>query len=222
MATGLDLLKLKNELGFEPRTILDIGAQVGDFYRESKEVWPDSQIMMIEATQECEPHLKKTGGNYLIAVLSDSKKTIPFYKTRLAETNTGNSVYKELTSAYSDENLIVEERNTYTLDELYDGYTETFDLIKLDTQGSEIDIMNGGSRLIKNTSVIIVEVSHVQYNEKAPLVDEVGEYMESVGFIYNMEIGWTHSNAWQYVGASQVPKLVQRDLVFVNKELING
>jgi len=213
MATGLDLLKLKNELGFEPRTILDVGAQIGDFYRESKEVWPDSQIMMIEATQECEPYLKETGGNYLIAVLSDSKKTIPFYKTKLAETNTGNSVYKELTSAYSDENLIVEERNTYTLDELYDGYTATFDLIKLDTQGSEIDIMNGGSRLIKNTSVIIVEVSHVEYNEKAPLVDEVREYMESVGFIYNMEIGQTYSNEFN--------GLIQRDLVFVNKELIN-
>ena len=190
-----------------------MGAQIGDFYRESKEVWPDSQIMMIEATQECEPYLKETGGNYLIAVLSDSKKTIPFYKTKLAETNTGNSVYKELTSAYSDENLIVEERNTYTLDELYDGYTATFDLIKLDTQGSEIDIMNGGSRLIKNTSVIIVEVSHVEYNEKAPLVDEVREYMESVGFIYNMEIGQTYSNEFN--------GLIQRDLVFVNKELIN-
>ena len=213
MATGLNLLKLKHELKFEPRTILDVGAQIGDFYRESKEVWPDSQIMMIEATQECEPYLKETGGNYLIAVLSDSKKTIPFYKTKLAETNTGNSVYKELTSAYSDENLIVEERNTYTLDELYDGYTETFDLIKLDTQGSEIDIMNGGSRLIKNTSVIIVEVSHVEYNEKAPLVDEVREYMESVGFIYNMEIGQTYSNEFN--------GLIQRDLVFVNKELIN-
>ncbi len=214
MATGLNLLKLKHELKFEPRTILDVGAQIGDFYRESKEVWPDSQIMMIEATQECEPYLKETGGNYLIAVLSDSKKTIPFYKTKLAETNTGNSVYKELTSAYSDENLIVEERNTYTLDELYDGYTATFDLIKLDTQGSEIDIMNGGSRLIKNTSVIIVEVSHVEYNEKAPLVDEVREYMESVGFIYNMEIGQTYSNEFN--------GLIQRDLVFVNKELING
>ncbi len=213
MATGLNLLKLKHELKFEPRTILDVGAQIGDFYRESKEVWPDSQIMMIEATQECEPYLKETGGNYLIAVLSDSKKTIPFYKTKLAETNTGNSVYKELTSAYSDENLIVEERNTYTLDELYDGYTATFDLIKLDTQGSEIDIMNGGSRLIKNTSVIIVEVSHVEYNEKAPLVDEVREYMESVGFIYNMEIGQTYSNEFN--------GLIQRDLVFVNKELIN-
>ena len=168
MATGLNLLKLKHELKFEPRTILDIGAQVGDFYRECKQTWPDSQVMMIEATQECEPYLKDTGGNYLIAVLSDEKKTIPFYKTKLAETNTGNSVYRELTSAYSDDNLIVEDRETTTLDELYDGYTTIFDLVKLDTQGSEIDIMNGGSRLLKNTAVVILEVSHVEYNEKAP------------------------------------------------------
>ena len=212
MATGLNLLKLKHELGFVPRTILDIGAQIGDFYRECKQVWPDSQIMMVEATKECEPYLKDTGGNYLIAVLSDTKKVVPFYKTKLADTNTGNSVYKELTSAYSDENLIVEERTTYTLDELYDGYTATFDLIKLDTQGSEIDILNGGSRLIKNTTAIIIEVSHVEYNENAPLVDEVKEYMEKVGFVYQMEIGQTYSNKFN--------GLIQSDLVFLNKEFV--
>ena len=212
MSTGLNLLKLKHELGFEPRTILDVGAQVGDFYRECKETWPDSQIMMIEATQECEPYLKETGGNYLIAVLSDTKKVVNFYKTKVADTNTGNSMYKELTSAYSDDNLIVEKRTTYTLDELYDGYTTTFDLVKLDTQGSEIDILNGGSHMIKNTTAIIVEVSHVEYNENAPLVDEVKEYMESIGFVYNMEIGQTYSNEFN--------GLIQRDLVFVNKEFI--
>ena len=215
MATGLNLLKLKHELGFEPRTILDIGAQVGDFYRECKGIWPDSQIMMIEATKECEPYLKDTCGNYLIAVLSDEKKKIPFYKTKVADTNTGNSVYKELTSAYSDENLIVEQRNTYTLDELYDGYTAVFDLVKLDTQGSEIDILNGGSHMIKNTSVIIVEVSHVEYNEKAPLVDEVKEYMESIGFVFKMEIGRSYSNDFLTKDG-----VIQRDYVFVNKEFV--
>ena len=215
MATGLNLLKLKHELGFVPRTILDVGAQIGDFYRECKQTWPDSQVMMIEATQECEPYLKDTGGNYLIAVLSDEKKTIPFYKTKLAETNTGNSVYRELTSAYSDDNLIVEDRETTTLDELYDGYTTVFDLIKLDTQGSELDIMNGGSRLLKNTAVIILEVSHVEYNEKAPLVDEVKKYMENIGFIYNMEIGQSYSNDFQTSDG-----IIQKDLVFVNKEFV--
>ena len=95
---------------------------------------------------------------------------------------------------------------------MYDGYTATFDLVKLDTQGSEIDILNGGSHMIKNTTAIIVEVSHVEYNENAPLVDEVKEYMESIGFVYNMEIGQTYSNEFN--------GLIQRDLVFVNKEFI--
>ncbi len=34
--------------------------------------------------------------------------------------------------------------------------------------------------MIKNTTAIIVEVSNVEYNENAPLVDEVEEYMESI------------------------------------------
>ena len=66
--------------------------------------------------------------------------------------------------------------------------------------------------MIKNTTAIIVEVSHVEYNENAPLVDEVKEYMESIGFVYNMEIGQTYSNEFN--------KLIQKDLVFVNKEFV--
>ena len=124
-------------------------------------------------------------------------------------------MYKELTSAYSDDNLIVEERTTYTLDELYDGYTATFDLIKIDTQGSEIDILNGGSHMIKNTTAIILEVSHVEYNEKAPLVDDVVEYMNSIGFVYNMEIRRSYSTDFQTEDG-----IIQRDFVFVNKEFV--
>ena len=98
---------------------------------------------------------------------------------------------------------------------MYDGYTATFDLVKLDTQGSEIDIMNGGLHLLKNTTAIIIEVSHVEYNEKAPLVEEVKEYMESIGFIYNMEIGRSYSTDFQTEDG-----IIQRDFVFVNKEFV--
>ena len=75
--------------------------------------------------------------------------------------------------------------------------------------------MNGGSRLLKNTAVIILEVSHVEYNEKAPLVDEVKKYMENIGFIYNMEIGQSYSNDFQTSDG-----IIQKDLVFVNKEFV--
>ena len=75
--------------------------------------------------------------------------------------------------------------------------------------------MNGVLHLLKNTTAIIIEVSHVEYNEKAPLVEEVKEYMESIGFIYNMEIGRSYSNDFQTNDG-----IIQRDFVFVNKEFV--
>ena len=69
--------------------------------------------------------------------------------------------------------------------------------------------------MIKNTSVIIVEVSHVEYNEKAPLVDEVKEYMESIGFVFKMEIGRSYSNDFLTSDG-----IIQRDYVFINKEFV--
>ena len=52
----LKLSKLK-ELGFNPNTILDIGAHTGQFYSWAKNVWPQSFIWMIEANECHEPVL---------------------------------------------------------------------------------------------------------------------------------------------------------------------
>ena len=86
---------------------------------------------------------------------------------------------------------------------MYDGYTATFDLIKLDTQGSEIDILNGGSHMIKNTTAIIVEVSHVEYNEKHLWLMMSLSIWNSIGFVYNMEIGQTYSNEFNRINTKR-------------------
>ena len=41
------------------------------------------------------------------------------------------------------------------------------DLIKIDTQGSELDILNGSSEALKNIKYLIVELQHIQYNKNA-------------------------------------------------------
>ena len=56
------------------------------------------------------------------------------------------------------------------------------DLIKIDTQGSELDILKGAENTIKGVKHLIVELQHVQYNIGAKLVDESIEYIFSLGF----------------------------------------
>ena len=57
-----------------------------------------------------------------------------------------------------------------------------FDLIKIDTQGSELDILEGAQNTIKNTKGIILEVSLINYNENAPLIKDVLKYMGKIGY----------------------------------------
>ena len=211
MATGIRISDIANAYGFQPRTVLDIGAQIGDFSKECKALWPEISIFMIEATRECEPYLKEVGQPYKIAVLSDVKdKSVEFYKTTSAKTNTGNSLYKENTIHYEGEKLIIENRKTETLDQLF-GSDAQFDLIKLDTQGSELDIMRGGLDIVKRSIMIIMEMSHIEYNQGAPTFHEADKFMEEIGFKRGIQIGYSTNDRGE---------VFQEDFVYVNKKYI--
>jgi FkbM family methyltransferase len=57
-----------------------------------------------------------------------------------------------------------------------------FDLIKIDTQGSELDILKGGADILKNALLVEVEVEFVKQYAGQPLFGEIFEYMYKNGF----------------------------------------
>jgi|GEM_PF-915501 FkbM family methyltransferase len=56
------------------------------------------------------------------------------------------------------------------------------DFLKLDTQGSELDILRGGGDFLREISIIKCEVMFVQLYEGQPLFDEVVGTLASYGF----------------------------------------
>jgi FkbM family methyltransferase len=167
---------------FHPHRILDIGANIGQFHLESKHTFPDSFIFSIEALTECELNLKQITENYYIGLLAKDNNEYDFFSIKNNPTNTGNSIYKELTYFYSDDQLKIIKKKGIKLDDLFEDDSE-FDLIKIDTQGSELDIISGGLKLCSKAKGILLEVSLTQYNENAPLYDEVIQFMDEFGFI---------------------------------------
>ena len=168
------------KLGIEPIAILDIGAHSGQFYGWAKNTWPDSVIWMIEANEVHEQELKKlTAGKddeYLITTLGDKKREVTFYTRKDKPHTEGASYYKEA-NYWDIPQLVLEVPQTLQrLDDLFTKDT-TFEIVKMDTQGSELDILRGGKDLISRSSVVILEVSYVEYNLGAPLAKEVIEYM---------------------------------------------
>ena len=201
-------------LGIYPNNVLDIGAHSGQFYGWSKRVWPDVSVFMIEANPLHENKLKNMtfmmDDKYLIAALGDEEREVTFY-TRSDKPHTeGNSYYKE--ANYWDIPQLVQESKVtlQKLDNLFED-DSVFDIIKVDTQGSELDILKGGENLVSKTSAIILEVAYTEYNIGAPTYEDIVEYMNEIGFEEKMSIGEHYDN---------IDNIVQKDLLFTNKELV--
>lgn len=199
---------------FTPKTILDIGGHTGEFFTQVKEIFPETYVFIIEGNKECEPYLKKLGTQYLIRLLGKERKKTIFYKTSQDPLCTGNSIYKEITPHFSNNQLIQEEIEMRTIDDTFQEVTQ-FDLIKIDTQGSELDILEGGKKIAKKAKGILLEVSFTVYNEGAPLYNEVLDYMDKYGFVEKEtldEITWTKEQ--------HGVELKQKDLLFINKNIL--
>jgi FkbM family methyltransferase len=196
---------------FEPNSILDIGANVGQFYNEIKPIFPDSYYYLIEGNDSCEVVLESLNVDYSICLLSDIEKEVDFYIRKNEPRCTGNSIYRENTSFYDDDQIVIEKKQTKTLSNLLNN--QTFDLIKIDVQGSEIDIINGGLDIFKNAKGILMEISLIEYNQNAPTKEFVYNYMDKLGFTPIEHIG--------DINHPLTYELIQQDILFLNKNYDN-
>lgn len=201
----MDLSKITKY--FQPYRILDIGANIGQFHQIAKQTYPYSFIFSIEASHECESDLKRITDNYYIGLLAKDNSQYDFYSRKGHPTGTGNSIYRELTPFYADEHLDIIKKTGIMLDDLFEADSE-FDLIKIDTQGSELDIISGGLDLCKRAKGILLEVSLTQYNENAPLYEEVIKFMETIGF-----------KAVDILDESRNHGAYQQDILFIKNKL---
>lgn len=196
---------------FEPKSILDIGANVGQFYKESMIVFPNAYYYLIEGNESCEDVLRTLGVDYSINLLSDIAKQVDFYIRKNEPRCTGNSIYRENTSFYDDDQIIIEKKQTKTISNIF--LNKTFDLIKIDVQGSEIDIINGGIDIFKKAKGILMEISLVEYNKNSPAKEFVYKYMDNLGF-----------KPVELIGNINHPityELIQQDIFFLNKNYDN-
>ena len=173
------LQKLKS-FGFEPKNILDIGANKGKWTLEiKKKVFPKAEYTLIEAIdyEELDKLSDKHDNiNYKNILLDEIEHFVTWYEKR----NTGDSLFRENTGYFDDCKEI--KRTTTTLDKVFQK-NEVFELIKIDCQGAEIPILKGGNSLVQKSSVIILEVPFMgEYNIGAPNFYEHINYMENIGY----------------------------------------
>lgn len=169
---------------FTPTKILDVGACRGHWTDMAANLWPSAEITMVEADPRAYPYLEEHYPNNR-KVLKGAAAVPGNFKffARKGDhpQNAGSGSFMvELTDIFQSD-MEEFEVETDTLDNLFPG--ETFELIKLDTQGTELEIIKGGLDTIKRTQFIQIECSFVNYNQGAPMVADIVSDMRNVGFI---------------------------------------
>lgn len=176
---NIDRFEFLKQRGFTPTRILDIGAHQGTVAKQMKELWPGADILMLEANPYLEDTLKTIGIPYKICLLGNENKTVPYYLTKKWLLSSGNSIYREQTPDYSDEHIASIQLPMLKLDDVLKG--ESFDLIKIDTQGSEVDILTGGINVVKTAKYVIIECSLIEYNKGGNKIHDIFQFMTSQG-----------------------------------------
>jgi FkbM family methyltransferase len=170
-------------LGFAPPVIYDIGAFHGYWTKAVRKIFPAAQFVLFEANAENTPKLAASGERFIIAALgSEDGAEKNFYIPKNA-VMTGASLYKELSEHYSTDKLRIATVKTRRLDAVAAEHRlPSPDLIKLDVQGAELDVLAGAGPLLTHARALIVEVSLLAHNERAPLMAEVIAGIDRLGF----------------------------------------
>jgi FkbM family methyltransferase len=173
---------------FIPTTCLDIGANTGQFAIEWRKVFPRCEITSIEPNPYCEKGLKKIGVKYFQYGISDRVGELELILPKAKSKSKGASFYKEINfDKLSDEEILKIKVPITTLDTLF--VSDTFDVIKIDVQGAELDVINGGKSILERAVYVIIEVSLVPYNTGAPLADVIVRRMEDFDFFVQNIVG---------------------------------
>jgi FkbM family methyltransferase len=190
-------------LGAVISTVLDIGACRGDWTRAARKSLPDAAFTLVEPIEYPELLAADLRGCAVHhALLYRHECEVDWYSLR----NTGDSIYKERTQAYAG--VEPRRRSATTLEALL-GARASFDLIKLDVQGAEIDVMKGGEALVHRAAFVLLEVPFMgQYNAGAASFLQVIAYMDSLGFV-PFDVPELHR---------EVCVLLQMDIVFVRRD----
>jgi FkbM family methyltransferase len=193
-------------------SIIDIGANEGQFARKIRTIFPYSKIYCFEPLKQTFDQLKLN--------FADDKNFVA-YNFGLGESNEVKEIFR---NEYSPSSSLLEMLDLHKinfdyavdtttekisirkLDDVFSEEIETPLLIKIDVQGYEMFVLNGGNRVVNQAEVVIIETSFYPLYAGQPLFDNIYSYFENIGFKYA-------GNIEQLTGPNDY-RILQADAVF--------
>lgn len=193
---------------FEIGVVYDIGAFKGNWTRAvKKHLGYSPKFYLFEPNTVHNVDLDSVGEPYFNELLSKQVAPTNFYQAD----GLGDSIYPQ--NNFSSENYVLTEVVSNTLDNIVRTHNLPHpDLVKIDTQGSELDIVQGGWDTLSKAKFIILECPLVEFNQGAPNISQYLSEMQRLGFI-----------PWSTVELHLMLNVfVQIDIAFINKDFFES
>jgi len=207
--------------GMNIRTILDIGANTGQFALRIHKILPDAQIYSFEPLSDCFEELKRNLSNvpkfqcFNYALGNETRKHVIYHNdfslssSLLPMEQLHKDAFPYTKNAKEE---VIEVRGLDTIAESLELADNI--LIKIDVQGFEDKVILGGEKTIKRAKILIVEISFETLYHGQLLFDGIHSMLKSRGFVFK---GCEESLRNPNDG-----RILQSDGIFVRDDCISG
>lgn len=174
-----EILGFVRHLGFKPNTVIDIGVDIGT--QGLLEFFPQANILMVEPVAESIPFMERICELYPNAAFESCAVASEPGEMQLSVDPAFSS--SQLVSVATHSKGATRTVPVRTLDEIVArrGLTGPY-MIKVDTEGAEIEVLRGAKNLLADTELMILE-TRLRPRGQAPDFLELTDFLRPLGFM---------------------------------------
>ncbi|MBN2423826.1 MAG: FkbM family methyltransferase [Calditrichaceae bacterium] len=199
----------------ELKTIIDVGANIGQYALASSIFYPISNIYCFEPLPEAYQKLRNNTKHYknikiYNIALGDRKGSLNFYQNEHSHSSSALKISEEQIKNFPEtRNIKTINVTVERLDEFSNSIIiERPVLLKLDVQGYEKKVLDGAKDFLKNIDYLLFETSFVEMYNEEPLFDEMHTIVKNYGFKLLAPVGFLKGNGSQ---------IMQMDVLYEKK-----
>lgn len=175
----------------QAKIIIDAGANRGEVTAMYTQLYPEAAIHCFEPFPDFrEPFLQRHGKNgnvhWINKALSDADGCSDYFVNRSVDTN---SLLEPVVIGATSDKACANLEKTEVVTETLDAYCRraniaAIDILKMDTQGSELAILQGAKELLSEQKISLIYTEtyfQVQYREQ-PLFYDIANFLKPFGY----------------------------------------
>ncbi len=172
-------------------TVLDIGANTGQFAAIIRQVLPDAMIYSFEPLEECYRELRAKAAKMMPMecypfALGKSEAAVSMHKNDFSASSSILEMHARHAEAFPyTAHSVIQTVQMRSLDSMvHELELRPKVLAKIDVQGYEMNVLAGAEKALSLIDVLIVETSFETLYLQQPLFDEVYQFLRGHQFTY--------------------------------------